>query len=176
MRSSYLNQLIDEFDQEFESLIIPFPKSYVVNPIEESIEHGVEQVSVNTFVETDLESGDANYLETESLENIELNKTAIKLQDDSAAQKLEQIKNLATKISAERYNANYNPEISLANLLNYILSADDQDMQNDFFQLLNQDNGSNLEQVLNDFDFYLDNPFKKKAEKILSKIEARKNK
>ena len=73
MRSSYLNQLIDEFDQEFESLIIPFPKSYVVNPVEESIERGVEQVSVNTVVETDLESGDANYLETESLENIELN-------------------------------------------------------------------------------------------------------
>jgi len=49
-------------------------------------------------------------------------------------------------------------------------------MQNDFFQLLNQDNNSNLEQVLNDFDFFLNNPFKKKAEKILSKIEARKNK
>ena len=155
MTSTYLNRLINEFDQEFESLIIPFPNSYVV---------------------TSTESEEANLVENEVQNTIEILDSTEVSNENSAIQKLEKIKALATKISAERYDANYNPEISLANLLNYILSADGQDMENDFFQLLNQDNDSNLEQVLNDFDFFLNNPFKKKAEKILSKIEARKNK
>lgn len=148
MTNTYLNQLINEFDQEFESLVIPFPKSYVVNEIE------VDDKKEDVITATD------NF----SNENQE------------AVDKLNKIEALATKISAERYNVNYNPEISLANLLNFILSAENQDMKNDFFQLLNQDNNTNLDQVLTDFDFYLDNPYKKKAEKILSKIEARKNK
>lgn len=160
MTSTYLNQLINEFDQEFESLIIPFPKSFVVTTPTE-----VEDVVETNLIE-DVE--DQNALELLDIAQVP--------NENSATLKLEQIKALATKISAERYDANYNPEISLANLLNYILSSDNQDMQNDFFQLLNQDNNSNLEQVLNDFDFFLNNPFKKKAEKILSKIEARKNK
>lgn len=159
MTNTYLNQLINEFDQEFESLIIPFPNAYVVKPAE--AENNMEM----NVVENCDDQNVVEMLDTFEVAN-----------ENNAAQKLEQIKTLATKISAERYDANYNPEISLANLLNYILSADDQDMQNDFFQLLNQDNNSNLEQVLNDFDFFLNNPFKKKAEKILSKIEARKNK
>ena len=149
MTNTYLNQLINEFDQEFESLIIPFPNSYVVAPVEEQqVEEVIETIQV---------------IDNTTAEN-------------SASQKLTQIEELATKISAERYNPTYNPEICLANLLNYILSSENQDMQNDFFQLLNQDSNSNLDQVLTDFDFYLDNPYKKKAEKILSKIEARKNK
>ena len=149
MTNTYLNQLINEFDQEFESLIIPFPNSYVVAPVEEQqVEEVIETIQV---------------IDNTTAEN-------------SASQKLTQIEELATKISAERYNPNYNPEICLANLLNYILSSENQDMQNDFFQLLNQDSNSNLDQVLTDFDFYLDNPFKKKAEKILSKIEKRINK
>jgi len=155
MTSTYLNRLINEFDQEFESLIIPFPNSYVV---------------------TSTESEEASLVENEQQNTIEILDSTEASNENSAIQKLEKIKALATKISAERYDANYNPEISLANLLNYILSADGQNMENDFFQLLNQDNDSNLEQVLNDFDFFLNNPFKKKAEKILSKIEARKNK
>lgn len=165
MRSTYLNQLINEFDQEFESLIIPFPKSLVVTPVEVT-----ETVTENLIENIDEEQNALELLDVVAVSN---EKNAI---ENSAAQKLEEIKALATKISAERYDANYNPEISLANLLNYILSADNQDMQNDFFQLLNQENNSNLEQVLNDFDFFLNNPFKKKAEKILSKIEAKKNK
>lgn len=144
MTNTYLNQLINEFDQEFESLIIPFPNSYVVAPLDENADNDI----VNDVL----------------------------LNENTAAQKLTKIESLATEISAERYSPNYNPEICLANLLNYILSADTQDMQNDFFQLLNQDHNVNLDQALNDFDFYLDNPYKKKAEKILSKIEARKNK
>ncbi|MCM1403921.1 MAG: hypothetical protein NC133_00205 [Prevotella sp.] len=144
MTNTYLNQLINEFDQEFESLVIPFPRSYVVASLDENIDNN-----------------DVN---------------GVGLTENNAAQKLTKIESLATEISAERYSPNYNPEICLANLLNYILSADDQDMQNDFFQLLNQDHNVNLDQALNDFDFYLDNPYKKKAEKILSKIEARKNK
>ena len=104
MTNTYLNQLINEFDQEFESLVIPFPKSYVVNAVE------VDDKKEDVITATD------NF------------------------------------------------------------SNENQDMKNDFFQLLNQDNNTNLDQVLTDFDFYLDNPYKKKAEKILSKIEARKNK
>lgn len=148
MTNTYLNQLINEFDQEFESLVIPFPKSYVVNAVE------VDDKKEDVITATD------NFLN----------------ENQDAVDKLNKIEALATKISAERYNVNYNPEISLANLLNFILSAENQDMKNDFFQLLNQDNNTNLDQVLTDFDFYLDNPYKKKAEKILSKIEARKNK
>ena len=148
MTNTYLNQLINEFDQEFESLVIPFPKSYVVNEVE------VDDKKEDVITATDNFSNE----------------------NQNAVDKLNKIEALATKISAERYNVNYNPEISLANLLNFILSAENQDMKNDFFQLLNQDNNTNLDQVLTDFDFYLDNPYKKKAEKILSKIEARKNK
>jgi len=148
MTNAYVNQLINEFDQEFESLVIPFPDSYVVTTYTETIK-------------------DDNNVEVTAMP--EVNKI-------DPVQKLNKIKSLATEISAERYSPNYNPEICLANLLNYILSADDQDMENDFFQLLNQDHNVNLDQALNDFDFYLNNPYKKKAEKILSKIEARKNK
>ena len=144
MTNTYLNQLLNEFDQEFESLVIPFPKSFVVAPSDENAD--------------------------------DIDNTIEILTNDSAAQKLTKIETLATEISAERYSPNYNPEICLANLLSYILSADNQDMQNDFFQLLNQDHNVDLDQVLTDFDFYLNNPYKKKAEKILSKIEARKNK
>ncbi len=140
MTNTYLNQLLNEFDQEFESLVIPFPESLVVTPS--------EKIEIKKVIEPKIDP----------------------------IKKLNKIESLATEISAERYSPNYNPEICLANLLNYILSADNQDMQNDFFQLLDQDHNTNLDQVLNDFDFYLNNPYKKKAEKILSKIEARKNK
>jgi len=151
MTNTYLNQLINEFDQEFESLIIPFPSSYVVTHTEEKpLEKTTNVEATNEYKETSDEV--------------------------SASQKLKEIEALATKISSERYSSNYNPEICLANLLNYILSSENQDMENDFFQLLNQENSSDLDQVLTDFDFYLDNPYKKKEEKILSKIEARKNK
>ena len=140
MTNTYLNQLLNEFDQEYESLVIPFPESLVVAPS--------EKIEIKKVIEPKIDP----------------------------IKKLNRIESLATEISAERYSPNYNPEICLANLLNYILSADNQDMQNDFFQLLDQDHNTNLDQVLNDFDFYLNNPYKKKAEKILSKIEARKNK
>ena len=162
MTSTYLNQLINEFDQEFESLIIPFPNAYVVT---QELSSAEEQTSECKTIEV---------LDQVNETNDSVNEAS--LDENSAIQKLNQIEAFATKISAERYNTNYNPEISLANLLNYILSKNTENMQNDFFQLLNQENNSNLDQVLNDFDFYLNNPFKKKAEKILSKIEARKNK
>ncbi len=144
MTNTYLNQLLNEFDQEFESLVIPFPEDYVVNSIQKN-------------TNADLE-------------------TVVTVNENPANEKLNKIQALATKISAERYSHNYNPEVCLASLLNFILSADNQDMQNDFFQLLNQEHDINLDEALNDFDFYLNNPYKKKAEKMLSKIEARKNK
>ena len=143
MTNTYLNQLINEFDQEFESLVVPFTETYVLSS---------------------------------SSDNVTSENNEVTLTEKDPVQKLNKIESLATEISAERYSPNYNPEICLANLLNFILSADDQDMKNDFFQLLNQDHNVNLDQALNDFDFYLNNPYKKKAEKILSKIEARKNK
>ncbi len=151
MTNTYLNQLLNEFDQEFESLIIPFPSALVVN---KPVEH-VDDFTINSENINDVETVDS---------------------DNSATQKLNLIKNLAVEISAERYKHNYNPEVCLANLLNYILADDNQNLQNDFFQLLDQEHNVDLEQALNDFDFYLNNPYKKKAEKILSKIEARKNK
>lgn len=151
MTSNYLNQLINEFDQEFESLVIPFPEAYVVNSTETNL---VTDDSVN--------SSDINITDENNVNKL--------------SEKLNKIENLATQISAERYTHNYNPEICLANLLNCILATDDQDLQNDFFQILNQEHDMGLDEALNDFDFYLNNPYKKKAEKMLSKIEARKNK
>ena len=150
MTNNYLSQLLNEFDKEFKSLIIPFTETetYVVasEPDEEK----------KDFSDNKIEAAATNA--------------------DDLIQKLNRIEALATEISAERYSHNYNPEVCLANLLNYILSDNNQDMNNDFFQLLNQEHDMNLDQALNDFDFYLNNPYKKKAEKILSKIEARKNK
>ncbi len=150
MTNNYLSQLLNEFDKEFKSLIIPFTETetYVVasEPNEEK----------KDFSDNKIEAAATNA--------------------DDLIQKLNRIEALATEISAERYSHNYNPEVCLANLLNYILSDNNQDMNNDFFQLLNQEHDMNLDQALNDFDFYLNNPYKKKAEKILSKIEARKNK
>ena len=150
MTNNYLSQLLNEFDKEFKSLIIPFTETetYVVasEPNEEK----------KDFSDNKIEAAATN--------------------SDDLIQKLNRIEALATEISAERYSHNYNPEVCLANLLNYILSDNNQDMNNDFFQLLNQEHDMNLDQALNDFDFYLNNPYKKKAEKILSKIEARKNK
>jgi len=96
MTSTYLNQLINEFDQEFESLIIPFPKSLVVTTPTE-----VEDVVETNLIE---DVDDQNALELLDIAQVP--------NENSATLKLEQIKALATKISAERYDANYNPEIS----------------------------------------------------------------
>ena len=145
MTNNYLSKLINEFDQEFESLVIPFPETYVITSVKENNNDNVE-VAVK--------------------ENKEAN----------PKEKLNKIETMAAQISAERYRPNYNADVCLANLLNFILSSDDQDMQHDFFQMLNEEHDMKLEQALDDFDFYLNNPYKKKAEKILSKIEARKNK
>lgn len=102
------------------------------------------------------------------------------LQDASKAErelKLQKIEAMAAEISSERYSSNYNPEICLANMLNLVLSKNiAQADENNFFQLLNKERKIDLGEALNDFDFYLNNPYKKKAEKILSRIEARKNK
>lgn len=146
MTNNYLSKLINEFDQEFESLVIPFPETYIITSVKENNnqEHAATAVEANNGV--------------------------VNPQD-----KLNKIEALAAEISAERYRPNYNADVCLANLLNFILSSDNQDMQHDFFQLLNQEHNMNLDQALDDFDFYLNNPYKKKAEKILSKIEARKN-
>ena len=143
MTKTYLNNLLDAFDQEFESLVIPFP--------EENVYH---QVNVAE-----------NYSLIDNGSEIE------------AEEKLQKIENLASQISTQRYTPNYNPEVCLANLLNVILSKDiDETLQNDFFQLLNQERNTNLTEALNDFDFFLDNPYRKKAEKILAKFEGYKNK
>ena len=147
MIKTYISEILNEFDQEFESLVIPFPEDSVV--------------AQPTILDLCAEDDQSILPEVVSDSDI----------------KLQKIEELATEISAERYNPNYNPEICLANLLNFILSKElDPETQDNFFQLLNQERNIDLNEALNDFDFYLDNPYKKKAEKILSKIEARKNK
>ena len=90
--------------------------------------------------------------------------------------KLDRVIALATKISAERYGANYDPETCLVNLLDLILKDGGINCDDDnFFELLNQERNVALPDALTDFEFYVNNPYKTKAEKILSKIEARKN-
>ena len=150
MTKTYLSEILNEFDHEFESLVIPFPKENVV--IKESV----------TYYDSAVDQQPTIFERTIVADN---------------STKLQKIEALATEISAERYSPHYNPEICLANLLNFILANDtDQGDDDNFFQLLNQERNVDLTEALNDFDFYLDNPYKKKAEKILSKIEARKNK
>ena len=148
MIKTCISEILNEFDQEFESLVITFPEDNVV----------LQQTVLDIFQDAHEQP------------------VAVDTVTDSDA-KLQKIEALATEISAERYSPNYNPEICLANLLNFILSKDlTPEMEDNFFQLLNQERNVDLNEALNDFDFYLDNPYKKKAEKILSKIEARKNK
>ncbi len=150
MIKTYVSEILNEFDHEFETLVIPFPKNKVV--VKESVAYFD--------------------LPTEQRPTV-MERTIVA--DDST--KLQKIEALATEISAERYSPHYNPEVCLANLLNFILSDDsEQGDADNFFQLLNAERNVDLTEALNDFDFYLDNPYKKKAEKILSKIEARKNK
>jgi uncharacterized protein YciU (UPF0263 family) len=90
---------------------------------------------------------------------------------------LDKIYLTANKISAERYMKNFNTEIALANLINVILceTSDGANAGDDFFELLNNERKVPLPDALSEFDFYKNNPYKAKAEKILSKIEARKN-
>lgn len=150
MFKTYVSEILNEFDHEFESLVIPFPEEKVI--IKEKVA----------------------YYDSEADQRPTLMERTV-VADNST--KLQKIEALATEISAERYSPHYNPEICLANLLNFILSDDaNQGDSDNFFQLLNQERNVDLTEALNDFDFYLDNPYKKKAEKILSKIEARKNK
>lgn len=150
MIKTYVSEILNEFDQEFESLVIPFPEENVV--IKEKV----------TYYDSAVDQKPNVFERTIVADN---------------STKLQKIEALATEISAERYSPHYNPEICLANLLNFILANDtDQGNVDNFFQLLNQERNVDLTEALNDFDFYLDNPYKKKAEKILSKIEARKNK
>lgn len=157
--------MLSEFDQEFESLVIPFPKND--NLANGSIFAAFEQefVALNNAYQNEQNTATV----------VAATPSAVAVED--SATKLKKIEALATEMSAERYSPNYNPEICLANLLNFILSKDlDQETEDNFFQLLNEERNVDLNEALNDFDFYIDNPYKKKAEKILSKIEARKNK
>ena len=94
MTNNYLSQLLNEFDNEFKSLIIPFTETetYVV-----ASELNEEK---KDFSDNKIEAAATN--------------------TDDLIQKLNRIEALATEISAERYSHNYNPEVCLANLLNYI--------------------------------------------------------
>jgi len=78
MTSTYLNQLIDEFDQEFESLIIPFPNAYVVTPSTPVVEETVKE-TFEIFKDNN-----------DEVENIQTTNKEIN-SESSASQKLSQI-------------------------------------------------------------------------------------
>ncbi len=156
MTNNYISSLLEDFDKEFESLVIPFPKENIV------ADNIMDLFSLDSLYE---ETEEDTMLETADVSGLDANT------------RLSRIEDLATKISAERYNPNYNPEICLANLLDLILTDGVSEREEDnFFELLNKERNLKLNEVLSDFDFFNDNPYKEKAEKILSKIEARKNK
>ena len=150
MMNDYVNKLLTELDEEFESM---FMSKAMPEP---------------TITSTAI---------AEILRFPTKPETQIQSEPENTDSKLDRVISLATKISAERYGANYNPEICLANLLNLILTDSDIESTDDnFFELLNQERGVSLQDALTEFEFYTDNPYRPKAEKILSKIEARKNK
>jgi organic radical activating enzyme len=92
--------------------------------------------------------------------------------------KLDKIRAAAARLSTERYINGNSPEILLANLIDIILCEMDgtENEGNDFFELLNKERTVGLDDALTEFDFYKNNPYKTKAEKILTKIESKKNK
>ena len=91
-------------------------------------------------------------------------------------EKLNKILLHTNEASAARYMASNTPEVILANLIMQILTAiEGEDADNDLLKLLAQEN-IKLEDALESFEFYKNNPYKDKAEKKLAELEEKKRK
>jgi hypothetical protein len=182
MTNDYIDKLLNEFDAEFNSLLenssLPADNSLLKHNSLPADNFLPEHNSLSADNSLSAYKGEPtnDIAEIMPFPVASGDKTETKA-DKNKLDKLDKIITLATQISVERYSENYNPEICLANLLNAILAdGTGENGCDNFFELLNKERGVELPEALTDFDFYKNNPYKNKAEKILSKIEAKKNK
>jgi len=109
---------------------------------------------------------------------------------DSMRERLENIRGWAAAASKARYIKNTDLEALLANFITQVLVESDkihelkpvvasekkQINNDDFFEILATSKDIKLEDALEGFDFYDNNPYKEKAEKNLAKINKKKKK
>jgi ribosome-binding ATPase YchF (GTP1/OBG family) len=109
---------------------------------------------------------------------------------ESLRERLENIRDFTNKASSARYLKNAQPEVILANLITQILGeADEIDKlkplqetkagemtKKDFFEVLAGSKELKLDEALSGFEFFDNNPYRKKAEKRLEKIKSKKGK
>lgn len=108
---------------------------------------------------------------------------------ESLRERLENVKDFANRASEQRYLKGQNIEVLLANLITQILTeTNDIDKQKplktsskaagnrgeDFFEVLASTKELKLDEALEGFEFYEQNPYKSKAEKKLAKMEAKR--
>ncbi|MDR0384205.1 MAG: hypothetical protein LBH47_02700 [Christensenellaceae bacterium] len=95
---------------------------------------------------------------------------ATKETGDDISDKFSAIVKKATLTSMERYLNGFNAEIALADLLNVILGEEAKQGNDNFFSVLNEQRDIALDEALEEFDFYNNNPYKGKAKKTLTKL------
>ena len=128
---------------------------------------------------------------TDKLEHVQRNLSEItqsvpeyKSEIESLRERLLNIRDSANKTSEARYLKDADTEVLLANLIMQILdeTGDIEKLkpvisvpgQNDFFEILAGSKELKLDEALEGFDFFDNNPLREKAEKRLAKIQARK--
>jgi predicted RND superfamily exporter protein len=111
---------------------------------------------------------------------------------ESLRERLVNIREFTNVASSARYLKNAQPEVILANLITQILSeADEMDKlkpvetarsfaeakrAEDILEVLAGSKELKLDEALSGFEFFDNNPYRKKAEKRLAKIKSKKNK
>ena len=128
---------------------------------------------------------------TEKIEHIKRNLSEItqtvpqyKTEIESLKERLVNIRDCANRASEARYLKDAESEVLLANLIMQVLE-ETSDMEklkpmvtvideNDFFEILASTKELKLNEALEGFEFFDNNPYKEKAEKKLAKIQARK--
>jgi len=97
---------------------------------------------------------------------------------DTSSAKLQKILGYTNVASSARYLATNTAEVILANLIVQILSEIEGDGsldENLIRALYNEENNLGLEEALETFEFYRNNPFREEAERRLAKLEQRRS-
>ena len=129
----------------------------------------------------------------EKLENTKQNLKEItravpqyKTEIESLRERLSNLRDCANKASEARYLKDAQPEVLLANLIAKVLTESSDleklkpvvasENEEDFLQILASTKELKLDDALEGFDFFDNNPYKTKAEKKLEKIKTKKEK
>ena len=92
----------------------------------------------------------------------------------SDAEKIDNIRSITNAASQSRYMDVNTAEVILANLIMQILAEiEGAHQEDDVIKMIFQDKVE-LEEALEPFDFYKNNPYKEKAEKNLAKLEQKR--